>query len=253
MAHRLIGTLVTVLLIAPQSQAQSPAFEVASIKPTAKAKSTPGGEGSARYRIEHSPNSLTMRRVSLRDCVLWAYQVEEFQLSMPDSLSAKDYDILAKAAAPVPVSQLRRMLQQLLADRFKLTLHRDTKTIPIYALTVAKGGPKLPPVKTGGDDHHVVQQLPLVENGSFVFPDTTLADFAAKLSLLRGMDRPVLDRTGIDGYFDITLKSAAAALLQENGPSLFTLLQEQLGLKLVPTKTAFEILVVDHAESPTEN
>jgi uncharacterized protein (TIGR03435 family) len=183
---------------------------------------------------------------------MWAYRLDSYQVSVPSSLDTNSYDILAKAADPVPVTQLRLMLRQLLAERFKLSVHRDTKTLPVYALRVAKGGSKLPPAIAGADDHHVVEQLPRVEDGSFVFSETSLAEFAAKLSLLRGMDRPVMDQTGITGYFDITLKGAARAIL-ENGTSLFTLVQEQLGLKLIPTKTAVEILIVDHAERPTEN
>lgn len=245
--------LVLAIAIAGIAQAQSQ-FEVASIKLSALWK--PGGEGSKRSRIEHTPNSLTMRNVDLNDCVQWAYGVESFQISGPSSMDVQRYDILAKTTGSAPVSQLRLMLQQLLADRLKLALHHDTKTLPVYALTVAKGGPRLPAAKDGGEMPllHAVETLPRVQDGSFVFSDTTMPEFAKKLSLLRGMDRPVVDRTGIKGIFDITLKSAASAILEENGPSLFTLVQEQLGLKLVPTKDAMDVLVIDHVEKvPTEN
>jgi uncharacterized protein (TIGR03435 family) len=145
------------------------------------------------------------------------------------------------------------MLRQLLADRFKTTLHRETKVLPVYALAVAKGGPKLPAANPE-DGHHAVEQLPRIADGeSFFFPDNSMAEFAVKLSLLRGMERPVVDRTGIAGFFDITLKGAAKALLQPDGPSLFTLLPELVGLKLVPTKAPVEVLVIDHAEKPSEN
>jgi uncharacterized protein (TIGR03435 family) len=145
------------------------------------------------------------------------------------------------------------MLQQLLADRFKLTLHRSTKTLPVYALTIAKGGPRLP-VANPDEGHHAVETLPRIQDGeSFFFPDSSMAEFAAKLSLLRGVDRPVLDQTGIEGFFDITLKGAAKAILQPDGPSLFTLIPEQLGLKLGATKGPVEMLFIDHAEQPSEN
>jgi uncharacterized protein (TIGR03435 family) len=237
------------LLNATLASSQPPdTFEVASIKISAGAP----GEGR-RSSITHTPTSLTMRNVHLTDCIMWAYGVELYQISGEDALPNQHYDILAKAASPTPVSQLRRMLQQLLAERFKLTLHRETKPLPVYELTIAKGGPKLPPANLDREDRHVVERLPHVEDGSFVFPDSTLPEFAAKLSLLRGMDRPVVDKTGISGFFNITLKTAAAALLQENGPSLFTLVPEQLGLKLVPAKAPIEILVIDHADNPTAN
>jgi uncharacterized protein (TIGR03435 family) len=237
------------LLSAALAMSQSPdTFDVASIKLSVGAP----GEGR-RSSITHTPTSLTMRNVHLSDCIMWAYGVELYQISGGDQLGTKEYDILAKTASPAPVSQLRRMLQHLLADRFKLALHPETKPLPVYELTIAKGGPKLPRANTDSEDHHVVERLPHVEDGSFVFPDSTLPEFAAKLSLLRGMDRPVVDKTGIAGFFNITLKTAAAALLQENGPSLFTLVPEQLGLKLVPAKAPIDILVIEHAENPTAN
>jgi len=238
--------LVTIAIM----NAQSPAFEVASIKPSAL--SMKGGEGSGRSRIEHSPDSVTMRNVDLKDCVQWAYGVEYYQIPAPNSLDGKGYDVLAKAAGAVPVSQLRLMLQQLLAERFKLTLHRETRTMPVYALTVAKGGPKLPS-PNADDGHHAVESLPRIQDGSFVFAGTTIGEFAAKLSLLRGIDRPVVDQTGIQGSFDLILKGGAEATRQADGASLFTLIQEQLGMKLVATKAPLEIVVIDHAEKPSEN
>lgn len=234
------------LAIAKILSAQS--FEVASIKPSV-GRPAEGG----RSRIEHSPGSVTMRNVSLTDCIMWAYRVELYQISEQGSRDQGNYDILAKAPAPVPVNQLRQMVQQLLAERFKLSLHRDTKTLAVYALTVAKGGPKLP-AANADEGHHAVELLPRIKDGeSFLFLDSSLPEFAAKLSLLRTIDRPVVDQTGIDGYFDITLKGAAQAILQPDGPSLFTLVQEQLGLKLVATKAPVQILVIDHVEKPSGN
>jgi hypothetical protein len=99
---------------------QSGAFEVASIKPSAVWRT--GGEGSSRSRIEHSPESLTMRNVDLSDCVQWAYGVKFFQIVATKTLDAERYDILAKTAIPVPIHDLRSMLQGLLAERFKLLL-----------------------------------------------------------------------------------------------------------------------------------
>ena len=125
----------------------------------------------------------------------------------------------------------------------------------VYELVSAKGGPKLPAPKAGDalSAAHSSESLPRVEHGNFVFHDTSIPEFAQKLSQLRDIDRPVVDRTGIKGIFEITLKGAAAAMLQPDGPSLFTLVQEQLGLKLVSAKAPIEILVVDHAENPSAN
>ena len=237
------------LLVAAVAIANAQTFEVASIKPSV----VRAAEGAGRARIEYSADSITMQNVDLKECVQWAYRVEYYQIPAPNALDGTGYEIRAKAAGAVPVSQLRQMLRQLLADRFQLTLHRETKMLPVYALTVAKGGPKLPEANAD-DGHHAVESLPRVKDGGFLFVDASMADFAAKLSLLRGMDRPVVDQTGIAGFYDIVLKGAADAVRQPDGAvSLFTLLQEQLGLKLVASKAPVEILVIDHAEKPSEN
>jgi uncharacterized protein (TIGR03435 family) len=145
------------------------------------------------------------------------------------------------------------MLQDLLGKRFQLALHRETKMLPVYELVVAKGGPRLPAPKADLSPTHASESLPRVQDGSFVFQDASITDFAAKLSLLRGIDLPVVDRTGIQGVFDITLKSAADAILQPDGPSLFTLIREQLGLRLVPEKAPVEVLIIDRVGRPSEN
>ena len=235
------------LLVAAIAMVHAQSFEVASIKPSV----VRAMEGSGRSRIEHTADSLTMRNVDLKECVQWAYGVEFYQIPAANSLDGKGYDILAKAGGAVPVSQLRLMLRQLLKERFQLVVHQETKTLPVYALTVAKGGPKLPQANAD-DGHHAVESLPRVQDGSFFFPDTSLSDFATKLSLLRGMDRPVVDQTGIKGYYDILLKGAAEAVRTE-GASLFTLIPEQLGMKLVATKAPLEIVVIDRGEKPVEN
>jgi uncharacterized protein (TIGR03435 family) len=238
-----------------QSQAEFPpaAFEVSSIKPAAIWKA--GGEGSKRAKIEYSPKSLSMWNVDLTDCVQWAYGVKFYQISGPGFSGSERYDILAKTESSVPVKQLRAMLQDLLEKRFHLRLHRETKLLPVYELVVAKGGPKLPAPKADNDvsPTHATESLPRVQDGSFVFQDASMTEFAARLSLLRGVDLPVIDRTDIKGVFDITLKSAAAAILQPDGPSVSTLVQEQLGLKLVSAKAPLEVIVIDHIGKPSEN
>jgi uncharacterized protein (TIGR03435 family) len=229
------------------------AFEVASIRPDSVWKS--GGEGNSRSKIEFTPDRLTMRSVDLSECIQWAYGVQFYRISGLNSLKLNRYDILAKAEGPVPVSQLEAMLQDLLAKRFNLKLHRETRMLGVYELVSAKGGPKLPAPKADGALFavHSSESLPRVEDGNFVFRDTSMPEFAEKLSQLRDIDRPVVDRTGIKGVFDITLKGAATAMLQPDGPSLFTLVQEQLGLKLVSAKAPIEVLVIDHAENPSMN
>lgn len=127
--------------------------------------------------------------------------------------------------------------------------------LPVYELVVAKGGPRLPARKADSDlpADHAAESLPRVQQGSFVFENVSMAGFAAKLSLLRGIELPVVDQTHMDGVFDITLKSAASAMLRPDGPSLFTLLEEQLGLRLVSAKAPMEMLVIEHVNRPSEN
>lgn len=229
---------------------QSPAaFDAASIKPAAISAAREGGN---RSRIEHTPASLSMWNVGLRECVQWAYGVAPFQVP-PEHLSADSYDILARTGAPVPVSELRVMLQELLARRFKLVLHRETRMLPVYELVIAKGGPKLPPPHAGATPVHAAESLPRVRNGSFVFEDASLAEFGRMFGQLRGIDLPVVDRTGIAGTYDIVLKSAPAAAREGDVGALFAIVQEQLGLKVIAAKVPFEVLIVDHAGRPSEN
>ena len=230
----------------------SPAFDVASIRPAAIQAA--GGEGSLRSRIESTADGLTMENIDLNEMIEWAYNLEHYQLSGPDRLDGRRYDVRARAEGRATVDTVRHMLQKLLAERFKLQLHREQKITAVYELVVAKGGPKLGKDKTDAlPPAYPKESLPRVVDGGFVFSNVSMADFARQLSELRGIDLPVVDRTGIAGVYDVTLKSAAAAMLEPNGPSIFTLIQEQLGLKLVSAKDPMDVVVVDHAENPTAN
>jgi uncharacterized protein (TIGR03435 family) len=228
-----------------------PSFEVVSIKPSA----IPAGrEGGNRAHIEHTPDGLTMSNVSLSDCVQWAYGVAFFQLSS-DGLSADTYDVRAKAVSPVTVAELRMMLQDLLSNRFKLALHRETKMLPVYELVVAKGGPKLSPAN-GDVSRPLVygaESLPRVRGDSFLFSDVSMAEFAQMLTKLRGIDLPVVDRTRIIGTFDIVLKSAPAAAREADSAALFAIIRDQLGLRLSSARAPIEVLVIDHVEKPSVN
>jgi uncharacterized protein (TIGR03435 family) len=138
------------------------------------------------------------------------------------------------------------MMQTLLAERFKLALHRETRVLPVYALVVAKNGPKLQEANPDG-------RAGLTSEGGrsgvrVTSQKAAMAGLAHRLSLDVG--RPVLDRTEIKGFFRITLEWAR----EGDGPSVFAAIQEQLGLKLEATKAPIEILVIDHAQKvPTEN
>jgi len=95
--------------------------------------------------------------------------------------------------------------------------------------------------------------LPRVVDGDFVFHNVSMNDFARQFAELRGIDLPVVNRTGIQGIYDITLKSAARAILESDGSTLPALLEDQLGLKLVSAREPVDVLIVDHAEKPSAN
>jgi uncharacterized protein (TIGR03435 family) len=170
------------------------------------------------------------------------------------------------------------MIQTLLAERFKVTTHREAREMSVYALTVAKGGPKLQPAKEGNCDpnsglilpaQRTPDQKPPCVNGFnvnrerhfSVFMDAaTIGNFAQTLGLALG--RPIVDRTGIAGTFDIHFESSTEGTMYENdpvlqttdnSPSLFDATQQQLGLKLESTKAPVEVLIIDHADKPAEN
>jgi uncharacterized protein (TIGR03435 family) len=242
---RLTAAFLFVLSLHSQS------FDAASVKP---ASIPVGGEGRNRSRIQYTPTSLTMLNVDVVSSVQWAYGVEYFQVSAPHIMTDA-YDILAKTASPVPVSQLKLMLQELLAKRFKLGLHRETKDLPVYELIVAKGGSKLPPANDAASRPaiHAAESLPRIQGDAFVFQDASMSEFAAMLMQLRSVDLPVLDRTGIQGTFDIVLKSAPAVNREGDSAALFALIQDQLGLKLSAARAPIERIAIDHAEPPSGN
>jgi uncharacterized protein (TIGR03435 family) len=234
-----------------------PAFDVASIKPNQMGNT--GGEKSERENITVSPEGVIMRNVSLRSCLKWAYDVKDFQINGPGWLASQKYDIAAKTATPTSNDQLRLMMQTLLADRFKLVLHRATKDLPVFALVVGKNGPKFHESPAGD-----VKSSMRPSGGSLEFRNFTMTEFAEQLSARPlKVDRPVLDKTDLNGPFDFTMKLADNTLELKHtlegiekgdGQSISTIIQQELGLKLQPQKGPVEILVIDGAEkTPSEN
>lgn len=220
-------------------------FDVATIKPA--------GPDEAGISGEDGRNGLLkMWNVSLKRCIRYAYKVPEDQiLGGPKWIGEVGYDIVAKTDHQAGEPELLTMLQPLLRDRFRLQLHRETRMVPGYTLTVAKGGIKAnlsdPTRHSGG-------------NGGRGFIDATGSQLSAltiRLSALLG--RPVIDMTGDTRKFDLHLRwtpddaQTGPDSAAPDGPSLFTALQEQLGLKLESGKVSADVLVVDHAEPPTDN
>jgi uncharacterized protein (TIGR03435 family) len=223
--------------------AAAPEFSVASIKPSQLAHA--GGEGSGREQVAISPTGVTLTNASLSFCVQWAYNVRPWQVSGPDRLTLDRYDVIAKTDQPTGKEQLMAMMQTLLADRFQLKLHRETRPIPVYEL-VAPAKPVGLHASTSDQPNGLI-----VLNGSFVFSHVTMPEFAAHLGDLSAFDRPVIDKTGIEGAFDITLDSAARNM-REDPSSMFSAI-EKAGFRLNSRKDPVEVLVIDHSGPPTPN
>jgi uncharacterized protein (TIGR03435 family) len=212
-------------------------FDVASVKANKS--------GSFASSSERSGGQFTLRNASLRECIELAYGVldKHYALSGPAWLDSDRYDIVAKASAATPRAQLL-MLRRLLADRFNLKVHRERRQVRVYALVVARGGPKM---KAASD----VRSNFTFGAGHVAASELSMAEFADRLSgPVFQLGIPVIDSTGLPGTFDFTLDWSSGDMAVEAiaKPSLFTGLEEQLGLKLRPTKSMIDIWVVDHAE-----
>lgn len=227
-------------------------FEVASIKPSA-----PGQRG---FSVSPSAGGrLNARNITLKRLIAAAYHVQDFQISGgPKWIDSDPFDIVAKAEGNQNLTehQLLDLLKPLLADRFQLAFHKDTKQVPRYVLIVAKGGSKLKEVKADGAPDLNIRGRRLVN--SHRAPVSQLVEV---LSWVLG--RVVVDQTGLAGVYDYKLEwtpddlqatePGSASTSGESGNSLFSAIQEQLGLKLEPQKGPVEMLVVDRAEKPVEN
>jgi uncharacterized protein (TIGR03435 family) len=236
----------------------APAFEVASIRQIQPAAGTPGMErhGVGRETIQTSPDGLIMRNCSLRTMTRWAYHVTEYQVTGPDWIGSDRFDLTAKAAGQASEDQLRLMMQALLADRFKMTAHRQTKEMQAYVLQVGKSGPKFKESGSTGES-----DVTSDKTMTLTIARTPVAKLVETLaSIFRA---PIIDQTGLPGKYDVVL-NAGKYLTEmhstEGGatPDPVAIvsrgLQEELGLKLDGKKMPVDLVVIDRAEKmPAEN
>ncbi len=239
---------VIALLLAPAAaQAQtSTAFEVASVKPST----------SGPVRVESDPSRLTIRAQSLDVLVELAFGLREYQYQGPAWMHAARYDIVATTGSPQPRAVQLAMLRALLADRFKIKLHHETKSLPVYLLIVGKNGSKLKPMDeklpAPFELYYNFSMAPTSNGATELRGYGSLGQFSDFLTRVAG--RPVLDRTGIGGNFDLRLLCAIDGFPGEDtSPSVFDAIQAQMGLKLEAAVSPVEITVVDHAEKPSVN
>jgi bla regulator protein blaR1 len=241
---------------APPLALPQPQFEVASVKPNT---SMGGNSGLNRG----AGGNLNATNVSLRFLITFAYDVRDYQLTGgPSWINTDKYDVVARpdhdaAAAEIKSSpeatlNLRLRLKALLADRFQLVVHSETREMPIAALVVAKNGPRLEASKSDGVQ--IMGQM-----GLLTCKKVSMKMFAERV-LSQRLDRSVLDRTGIAGDFDFkvqfveeTQAKPAGDTLDASGPTFLTAMQEQLGLKLESQRGPVEFIIVDRAEKASAN
>jgi uncharacterized protein (TIGR03435 family) len=240
----------------------NPSFDVATIKPS---------DTSAQHGTYFRTNGrhVLAYNISVGELIVYAYGLHEKQIVKPtgdasSSLLATHFDIdgLPDIEGHPDRTQSRLMFQKLLTSRFKLTFHNESRELPAYAIQIAKGGPKLDlTVNKPGDGMNFsynCQVLLTVRNAS-------VADVAKGMQEAF-MDRPVVDQTGLNGRYDFKLRwtpdesqtycpsdPARSRDDPKARPGLYTAIQEQLGLKLTPTKAPVQVMVIDHLETPSEN
>lgn len=269
-------TATVIPLLSQTAPAQKPSFEVASVKPN---KSV-----NVRPSEEFFPNRYLGAHVTLRVLIHAAYGIPSpygqchYLEGGPNWIDSEYFDVEGKVGdGTIPASlaakdrndQIRLMLQTLLADRFQLKVHREIKEVPVYEMVVSRNGPKLH--KATGE-----RECPGIPVGSTACParlsggmgrgiTAKALDLSELSQFLSGFaDRPILDRTGIAGLFDIKTTpwrpdrygphfAAETHVDPEVLPTIFTMLQEQLGLRLVSSRGPVEVVVIDHVEPPSEN
>jgi len=286
----LTGLAFVALAIGAVAQAppapERPSFEVASVKANKS--------GDNRMMFGNQPGGgITVTNMPLRELITFAYEIQEFQLvGAPDWANNERFDIVAKAVVDRPANapagppgpEIRMMMQSLLAERFKLASHHDTRPLPVYALVLARSdgklGPQLKPstvdcaaMRGRGRGPGTAPQAPppfgehpmcgvMMRPGGIAAGGMPISDLIRPLSMFTR--RVVVDRTNLKDNYDIDLTWTPDQIpsgpmppglpaIDPNGPSIFTALQEQLGLKLESETGPVDVLVIDHVERPSEN
>ena len=262
-------TAIWILLAAPvfcaQSSAPAPAFEVASIKLHQLPPGIMGVQIGGPSALRISGNRLSTFG-SLPMLVMAAYNLRLHEVSGgPEWTDGNSnplvFDIQAKAEGDgvLAPESARQMLQTLLASRFHLELHVETREMPVYEIAVDKNGPKLKEAPPGAENTASTK----FAKGIWIIRYPSISMSALALNLASNFDRPLLDKTGLGGTYDVTLEYRRPGVLSSAGepgqpvnaetePSIFTALQ-QLGLRVVRAKGPVEITVIDRAEKPSEN
>ena len=266
--HLLLATLACISAIsisfaqtagtpaAVSAQATAPTNDVMTIKPNITDSGSMGLDTKGDHFIAHN--------VSLKHLLQYVYDLNEDSIAgVPAQFDTVRFDIEAKIVEPdldalkkMNSEQRRSMLRPLVAERFQLKTHTESRILPIYELVVVKGGPKFKlsddQTKLGWGDIGLYYNKSDIKLEGRGLPLPHLAR-----TLADQVHRTVIDKTGLDGNYDLTLQwtpdDSPASADANSAPSIYTAVQEQLGLKLQPAKAPVEVLVVDHAAMPSEN
>lgn len=266
-ARRLLIACLGGLLTVAAGSAQPPApgstapkaFEVASVRPN-----TSGQEG---FSIDPSHGSYSAKNVTVMRLIVSSFRLQNSQvIGGPSWLDTARFDVAAKGAENATAADVSLMVQQLLEDRFRLSFHIETRELPIYALTVARNGPKLRKAEDGMCAAAIKASQPCVKLNEFknglVANNLSLPNIARSLGRILD-DRVVVDKTGLTGQYDIAVMWTNGAARpageeenhsrSENPESPFVALEEQAGLKLERARGLVDVFAIDHLEKPSEN
>jgi uncharacterized protein (TIGR03435 family) len=240
--NRTMGGLELIALTASGVLCQQAAAPSQFVAASVRLVSPRVGFHAVGLRISHG--RATLEAATLRQMIVQAYQVQRVLVQGgPAWYDDDQYDVVANAAsADATAADIRVMLQNLLADKFKLAVHRETKEVTMYSLTLGKGGAKLH--EAPADEATAMQQD---EKGGIVFrrqPVATLVN-----TLANRLESPVVNMTGLNGLYDYRLELG----LDPTGSAVLTAVQEQLGLKLDGRQSPLQVLIVDHADRPSAN
>ena len=245
--------------VKPMPADATPKFDVVTIKPSDPTRTGKGFDFRGRHMVTFNTN--------VNDLITFAYGVHAKQIAGgPAWLTTEHFDLdgVPDVEGHANLKQMKMLIQSALADRFRLTFHREDRELAVYALTLAKGGPKLTKTAHAPTDATAFYYRGL---GKLTVTNATMADFCSGMQG-SAMDKPVVDHTGLTDRYDFQLKwtpdqSQFAAMgvtippanLDDPNapPSLYTALQEQLGLKMEPTRAKADVIVIDHIEKPTAN
>ncbi len=229
---------------------EKPAFEVASIKPNVS-------EGKPGI-LKPLPDGVTIENVDIRSLISWAWHLPMYQVPSPPWLKPARYDILARADRQSPIDQLRLMMQTLLEERFHLAVHLEKKDIPVYALLMAKTGPKALHDPEAG--HEPGMELASTDSAGkhWIFHNLPLSALGGLYSNA-ALGRPILDMTEMKGGFDFTFVEpprtpADTPMVDYIVGDVFPEIQRQLGIRVEAKTAPTDVLIIDRVDArPTEN